>query len=365
MEIDLIEILKSEKIREIPDSRNYWFIRSYGGKLFDEYVERNYVAIGFNRVPYKYIKEAINRTESAFEKLKTFLAESYQLKKGEDTKWANQLITFERSVKIGDVIVVPAENSDEFAIGEITSSTKIVDDKRSFLFDNAYEPYPEKRKSVNWIKTVKRNRFIGDTRAMISSHLAVSSINEMANFVESNISSLFFRGTYGHFTLRINQNQDINAFDLNRLLSSLTYFYKEICKALGEDENEDLFIKIKVQSKGATSLRSKIVIALIGLAAISQIPKSKGTKIKIGNIFSYESEGSEGLGQATLNFIKGLGAGTKHLIEFLDARESLQAETISATEQLASDQDTLGKDILTLNPETIKATERGAKKLEE
>lgn len=364
MDTDLIEILKHENIRQIPDNRNYWFIRSYGGKLFDEYLGRDYVAIGFNRVPYSYIREALSKSGSTYERLKTFLADNYKLKKGEDTRWANQLITFEKSVKIGDVVVVPAESSDEFAIGEIIGNTKVVDDKRSFLFDNDYEPYPEKRKAVNWVKRVKRSRFIGDTRAMISSHQAVSSINDMGNFVESNISSLFFRGSYGYFTLRINQNQDINAFDLNRLLSSLTYFYKEICKALGEEENEDLFIKIKVQSEGATSLRSKIVMALIGLALICQIPKSEGTKVKIGSLFSYESEGSEGLGQATLNFIKGLGSGTKHLIEFIDSREKLKAETISSDEELHTDQDTLGVNIEILNTDEIKTIERGTKYLE-
>lgn len=324
---EIAKILNSLEIREIPLNRNYWFIRTYGGRLFNEYLERDYVAIGFNKVPYKFIKEGAN-SPSEFDRLKDYLENNYNLKKGEDTKWANQLLSFENKLKIGDVIVIPSDNSNFFSIGEIISDTIVVDDKRSFSIGEDYEPYPEKRKNVRWLKKVARVNFVGDTRSMIQSQMAISSINFMSDFVESNISGLYFRGNMGHFTLRINQDEDINAFDLSRLLNSMTNIYKALCKELGEEDNEDLFIKIKVQSKGSSSLKGIIKRAVVGLAIISMLPKSEASKIKIGNWYNYESEGNEGLVSAALRLINGLGEGAAHAIEFFEARENLEAEPI-------------------------------------
>lgn len=345
MASELSSILKNETVRSIPTDRNYWFIRSYGGKLYEEFFERSYVGIGFNSVPFEYIRQASERSSSSADNLKEYLRVNYNLNNGSETRWANQLVAFESKVKIGDIIVVPSDNSDEFAIGEIIGNTKIVDDNRTFNFNDNYEPYPEKRKEVNWIKKVKRLNFIGDTRSMISSHQAISSINFMSEFIESNISSLFFRGDFGYFTLKINRDEDINAFDLNRLLSNLTYFYKELCKELGEDDNEELFIKIKVQSKGSTSFKGTCRGALIGLAILYVLPKSEGTKFEIGNVIKFESKGSEGLAEAVYNFVHRSAKDVKKFVEFLDAREKLKAESIENTKDIESDKELSADDI--------------------
>src|SRR5690606_15430899 len=133
---------------------------------YNEYIEHNYVAIGLNSVPYKYITEG----RANFEKLRGFLESNFNYTGGENTRWANQLLRFEHDVLIGDIVIIPTEGSSEFSIGEVVSNTYITDEKRSFSFEGNYEPYPEKRKKIKWIKQIRREDFIGDTRSIISSH---------------------------------------------------------------------------------------------------------------------------------------------------------------------------------------------------
>lgn len=257
-----------ENIRVVDEKRDYWFVRSYGGELYEDFLDHNYVGLGFNNVPYKYITDATSNDASAFERLQKFINENTKYKKSEATKWANQLIRFESDVKIGDMVIVPNKNSDEYSFGLIESKTKVVEVKTTFTHNGSTELFPEKRKQIKWLKTVQKEDLRGELRSISFTHQALSNINAHSEQIEGNISSLYIKENRMYLTIQVDQHEDINAFDLQRFLEGLTYFYKEFCKEYGIEDNEDLFIKIKVQSWGKVALRASVYGAILGLAGL-------------------------------------------------------------------------------------------------
>src|SRR5690606_23881992 len=107
-----IEIQKAiESVRIVDSNRNYWFVRTYGGETFEDFIARNYIGIGFNQVPYKYIQEYKNDSAESFERIKAFIEKTTDYKDGSATGWTNQLINFQHDMKIGDLVIIPNKNS--------------------------------------------------------------------------------------------------------------------------------------------------------------------------------------------------------------------------------------------------------------
>lgn len=268
MDIDFEKEIKN--IRAIDKAQNYWLIRTYRGSLFETFIDEQFVGIGYNTVPYGYIRGARNKNNNTLNELKNYLENNYHLSKSEVTKWANQLVSFEFDVKIGDIVIIPNEGSSSLCIGAVKSDTKIVKSDRTFkLHDGKYEYVPEKRKQIEWLKPFNKTELFGDINGLFSSHLALTSANKFSELIESNLSSVFIKDENIFISIRINQDQDINAFAMRDFLDCLTYFYKELCDELGIEAHEDgLYIKIKVQSKGGAVLKTAAISAGVGIALI-------------------------------------------------------------------------------------------------
>ncbi|WP_353183532.1 hypothetical protein [Parapedobacter lycopersici] len=316
-----------QSVRIISPSRKYWFVRTYSGRLFDDFLERKYIGIGYNQVPYNYIKGAKTRKSAMYKELHSFLLNTEKLILSEATKWANQLVNFEHKVNIDDIVIIPREGSWELAIGEVVGDTYLVDDKGTFRFEDGYESYPQKRKKIKWLKVLRRKDFLGDISNIFSSHQAISNISQYGDIIEGNISSVFIRDDYSFFNIRINQDEEINAFELNRLLSSITFFYKEVCNELEIENNEDLTIKIKVQSKGGIAFKGIAIGGLLAIAGIFAMSKRPNVSIQIGNYIKFEGE-SEGFLPALSDFLDRSVERQLKLKQLSESNEALEASTV-------------------------------------
>lgn len=284
-----------EDIRDVSESRRYWFVRTYSGILFQHFIQEEYIGIGFNNVPQEYISKAELDNDHSKSSLKDFIENNTPYEKGEATKWANQLINFQKVMNVGDVVVIPSKNSFDLAIGVIESPVFLVSDPGMFEYGDGYERYPEKRRKVSWKIEKQRPYFRGEFHSILSSRQAISSIDELGNTIESYISSLFKKGERTYFTISVNKDEDINAFYFRDFLDSLTYFYTEICKEFDPDnfdpENAEnaLFIKIKVQSKGKVALIALSTLGALGLSLVALLAKDPELKLEIGNHIKLET----------------------------------------------------------------------------
>ena len=310
-------------IPTIDENKQYWFIRTYSGEIFRDYYENNYVGLGVNTIPQSLIKSADYSNPSTLKNLHTFIDKNTSYKNGAATKIARELISFEHEVKIGDTVVIPSRNSYELAIGTVESDVYLVDIKGTFAFRNQREPYPEKRRRIKWEKIVLRESLNGDLRGLTSSHHGLTKANNYADIIEGTIDSLYIKKEHAYFTLKINQDEDINAFVLNRFLTGLTYFYQEYCSESGLAVDEELMIKIKLQSRGKVAMRALGIAGLLGVATMVALSNNNEVKVDLKNM---KVEGkSDGLLKSLTDFLDKKQERKIRYEEFKDSMENLKA----------------------------------------
>jgi len=324
-----IEIQKAvEEVRVVDAERNYWFIRTYGGEMYDDFIERNYVGIGLTNVPYKYIEACKDESVESFENLKYFIENNTRYKKGQATNYTNQLITFQHTVKVGDLVIIPNKNSSKFSIGIIESDVKLVDEKGTFFHDGKYEKFPDKRRKVKWEKTISSNNVRNDLRGMTSTHQAITKVNKYEDGIESYISDIYIKENSMHLIIHVNQDEDINAFDLNDFLNSVTYFYKEFCIENGIVDNRELTIKIKLQSKGKMALKGFALAGVMGIASLILLSSNNEFSAHVGDT-GFKFTTGDGLLKSASDFLDRNQEREIRYKIFNDSIEKLKVESLS------------------------------------
>lgn len=281
-------IVENQSVRKVRSRKKYWFIRTFGGEAFDIYKSENFVGLGLNQIPLSLIKKTNKNDDVSFGSLKKSIENNTEYKLAEATKWANQLIDFTQNISIGDTVIIPSAYSEEIAIGTIKSDIYLVNRPESILHRGERVPLPGKRRKVKWDKTIYREELYGDLRGLFSSHNGITNADQYSEIIEGLISDIFIKDEKIYLVLKIDQDEEINAFAFNRFLESITYFYKEFCLENGEDENEDLTLKIKVQSKGKLALKGIALGGIIGLGGI--IALSNNSELKV-NLKEFKIEG--------------------------------------------------------------------------
>jgi restriction system protein len=315
------------KVRVVDSQRNYWFIRSFGGELYNDFIEKSYVGLGFNQIPYEYIREAKRDDEATFIRLQKSIESNTDYSKGEATKWANQLITFEHQVGIDDIVLVPSKSSETIAVGIIQDKSYFEPVSGSFLYNQKLEPYPAKRKRVKWLKFLTKEELRGDLKGLTASHQAITDAYKYADVIEGNLSTVYIRDEQVHLTIKIDQDEDINAFELQRFLESLTYLYKEFCIEHGDQADEELYIKIKVQSKGGMYLKAFSVAALVSIATLITLSDNSEVELSLGKEFTVKGK-TDGWLASYSNFLDRDQKRKIEMQKFLDSKEKLKAKPI-------------------------------------
>jgi hypothetical protein len=314
---------KLTEVKKIPQTRQYWFIRTYGGEAYKDYLTNDYVGLGVNEVPLSYIKNASFEDLSSYSTLQTYLDKNTEYKKTQATRIANQLILFNREVSIGDCVFMPSRNSENLAFGTIESEMFVVKNTGQIQVKGKMMDLPEKRRKVKWEKTISKDDPTNDLKPLTASHYGITNANYYSETIESVLSSLFEKDNHTCLVIQIKQDEAINAFDLNRFLSSITYFYEEFCMEAGIEINEDLTIKIKLQSRGKMLLTALTAAGIIGLAGLIVLCNNNKLKIDLKN---EQIEGSsDGLLKSYNDFLDRKEARREKIILFEDSMEKLKA----------------------------------------
>ena len=312
------------EIPRISPEKKYWFIRTYAGETFDHYFDNGYVGIGVNNVPQSYIEDTRNGEKKAFLQLQSFIDNNTLYKRGSATKMARDLMSFNHEIKEGDTVIIPSTNSHELALGTVESDVYIVkDDKSTFKFKNRFESYPEKRRKISWDKKIYRDELNGELRSLISSHHGLTNATEYADIIQSVLGSLYVKGDLTYYSLKINQNEDINAFVLSRFLDGLTYFYQEFTMHSGEEIDEALMIKIRVQSRGKLAMKGLKYAGVVALAALVTFCNNNSVDIEMENVKAKFK--NDGFLKTYTDFLDAKQEREIRLMQFKDSLEQLKA----------------------------------------
>ena len=110
-----------EKLPVVND-RNYWLVRTNAGNYYNSFLSGLFIAIGYDKISLEDISLAYKERPTAVNVLSEKISTIY----GEDEKRpkhaARQLIKFVYSIKKGDIVMIPSENSEDIAFIEVVET---------------------------------------------------------------------------------------------------------------------------------------------------------------------------------------------------------------------------------------------------
>ena len=292
------EIAAMLGIKTIGDNRNYWLVRTAGGKYFNDFFFDEYIAIGWNKINLSEINQW-NKKQTK-EKIKELYPE--QKRSG---LIAGQLIRFVKELKKGDIVLVPDKDSRFVAFGEIieenvyientdaqeAAEDLIVDPDEEIIEDDCVEEEDEdedtdgceedkdvvetcpfqKRRKVKWIKTVKKHLLDINIYKLFHSHNTISVANSYAQYIDRTLYSFFIKDNKVHVIFEVKKKDEVNAVELNDAIHnflSCVDVFNEITES--DFDKKDIEMKIKVESPGPIEFISDAAGAglLIGIVTI-------------------------------------------------------------------------------------------------
>ncbi|WP_299766993.1 hypothetical protein [uncultured Dokdonia sp.] len=256
-----------QEVPTISEDKKYWLIRTLSGSLHDTFVANSYVAIGYNEISLEAIN-SINTANAEFpdkiRNIKNLVIDTYKDEK-KPGLIANQIYKFTYSVKKGDVVIIPSSNSEFISFGVVEQTPLL---NVNFDRDDGCSFY--RRKSIKWLKHLKRRELEPLLFRMFFSHNTVNDISRYGNLIESTLNNYFIKDDEEHVIFNIERNEDIGAVDLFQLgfymLKLTETFYRE--NGLVFDIN-DFDVKVNLNSKGKLKFIKKVGSGAVILAIIA------------------------------------------------------------------------------------------------
>ncbi|MBR6962615.1 MAG: hypothetical protein IKH86_03195 [Prevotella sp.] len=266
--------------------KQYWFFRTMGGYHFDEFVSKGFIALGYDFVTMKELSslpEDGNKARMAIKAVLEPFTKEYSKKRIGTI--ASQVVRFYQEMQIGDVVIVPSEQSQRFAFGIIQSEV---------YEDGSKHPQGScqfsKRRKVKWYKDASRYELDPKLILALGSQHTISNVNAYAELIDRKINKLYTKGDYSYLNLRVNQETGLT-WDEYIFLGDLGTIFSDFSKEnnLGVDLTQ-IQMKINVQSPGdilmiiPDNMGEMLVIVALLLVAI----KGGSAKIKISDAIEAE-----------------------------------------------------------------------------
>jgi len=237
---------KMEKsVVEVPVNRKYWLVRTESGFYYDDFIKQGKISVGWN----EFSNKSFFLDKKASDIQKDLISKAYPKVK-QPSRIYNQIRKFIFELKIGDVVMIPDENSKTISFGVIKSDY--------YCKENASKYEFIKSRDVEWIKTIARKNLDPYLYKMMHAHQTINSANayKYAHYIDRSMYSLFNKGENCYLNIKIGRKGNLPAYDLSRYLESVLKAIEltNDIKFNGYENDyhklEDLDIKVNVQSRG-------------------------------------------------------------------------------------------------------------------
>ena len=183
-----------ESINTVASNKNYWLIRTQAGALYQTFIDNSYISIGHKEVPsyilsenaknYKFNKKMVQ--DIIRNKVKQYHEDKgTPLDKRSISLISSQIAKFAYEVKENDIVIIPSHNSNCISFGVVTeygfSQMNVINPDDSAIL----------KKSVIWIKELKRRHLDPYLYKMFTAHQAINNVKEYAAIVERSLNDMF------------------------------------------------------------------------------------------------------------------------------------------------------------------------------
>ena len=233
-------------VEHVDTDRRYWFIRTQGGEYFQEFFLDGFVGIGDEDVPCVAEQD---RTPDLIEKIKKEHPQA--------TRTLNQVYKFCKEIHKGDIVIIPAASSAQFAFGIIEDDDLYVVEPLSD--DDSTEkkcPYTRRRKT-HWLQGIPKSRVDSKLYTFFRNQQKLSNVDSYGDFIERALNSFYVKNGKAHFTMSLVTPESPNAFDMPLYMNGILERAKAIYKEFGYDNDH-----INIQSR--TNVQSAGLIELLG-----------------------------------------------------------------------------------------------------
>lgn len=294
----------------IPQTKNYWLVRTQGGRYYKEYKKNNFIGIGWEDISIEDI------TDLTHNELTNKVRKHYPEKPGSG-RTAAQLRTFVRDIKKGDTVVITGPASNTFSIGEVLEDEPYFEEIPEEALEEGSKLCPfSKRKGVRWLKELhKWEMEMKFFKLLQHAQNTISDANEYADLIESLIHDFFIRGEKAHISLRVTKEGKIpmpSFFLMGKEILDLAYEFNQYSPDIKIDV-DSIDTQVNVNSPGKIKFTGvAMTITVIGLLFVG----ISGGKFKVE--FPLVGGGAE---INTPSIIKAVS-------DFLDAKQERDAKEL-------------------------------------
>ncbi len=247
---------KMTQILDIPfikNDTNFWMVRAKRGFFFDEFIRKEFIAIGWNSVTKAMISQNLTRSQS--DRIKASIKATYDESKPGTS--LNKCIRFCYELKSGDIAVIVDNNRVAFTyIGEyyeeqspgftveLEKEVHQQIEKANPNTDAFTCPYIKQRK-ITLIKVLTADDTISPylQSAIARNWHSLSELNEYSDLVLSGCFDTYIFRDKLTVTFRVRTKDEINVLDLSN-------FVLCAAKLLSKDHPERVHVKTTLHSPG-------------------------------------------------------------------------------------------------------------------
>lgn len=300
-----IQCLNSLGVDIYDEHRNYWLVRTKGGDYFEDFYFSGDDSIGYVGIEWNEITGVLeNETK---EELSERISHIYKDEKQQQCTYiAGIILKFVNEIKKGDIVLIPNASSKIIAFGEVLDDNIYLadDDKSEQTFLDLLDDIEEneigdkkeltpmkKRRRVRWFKHVQREKLDPDLKPIVYAHQTIVDLEPYASFVDRTLSDFYIKGNDCYFTYKVNKSQNIPYLQMNRFLNINAKIVDLINSSdLGILFNDDLVLKINVQSKGPVQFKGPMKKLLI-FGLVSMLIFGGKVSLSLSDGFSIECGG--------------------------------------------------------------------------
>lgn len=278
---DLSEIISLvDNSLTIPDSRNYWLVRTQGGSLYDKFKEFGFIAMEYEEITLSRISELRKKHTYDFDfvnELKLESARVYPDREGSHGLIANQIAKFIYDIKKNDIVIIPSAGGYALSFGVVTDTViPELSDAKLLASGCTYT----KRKNVRWIKEILKDKIDPYLYKMLGSRLALSNVSAYNNIIERSLHNFFVTTEEGHLVLNVKTQEAISAYELFETGFYLLRLSKDFYKTFGIDVDlKSIDLKINLNSEGKMHFKSPKASTVFLVAVLVVALNGGGLKI--------------------------------------------------------------------------------------
>lgn len=243
-------------IRNISDNKRFWMVRTKKGFFFDEFIDNNYVALGWNTITQEN-DFGKSQEEVLKESIKNWYGDS------RPAGAINKCKSFIYDIHVGDYILIPNSGSEKIAIArageyyedekkgvkdELDVIPKIDNDEKKIIKVKC--PY-RKRRHIEVLKIISPALMSYNLRQAISNYHGLSNLDKYGEYILNCLYDCYIYKDNLNIAINVKQKNPLKPRQISKLLYSFTEF---VCSISDVD---NISTTINLNSPGSVRMKLK------------------------------------------------------------------------------------------------------------